>query len=439
MTPHADGMDRPDRVDRPSTAGPVERAVEPPGGADRQAPSPASATTPLPDLVQFFARPGVIDLAWGHPAPELLPVEEIRRAAGAALDRYGPDALNYGTPTGPRPLLDWLCRHLARVDARAPSGEEILITGGVSQALDQVATLLAPPGSVVLVEAPTYHLAVKLLRDHPLELVAVPFDEAGVRVDALAHQLSRLRREGRPAHLLYTIPTHHNPTGVTLDADRRRSLVELAATEGLVIVEDDVYRELSYDGPPPPSLWSLAPPGVVVRLGSFAKSFAPGLRLGWLTANAATIRRFVDGGLLDSGGGINHFSALVVAVLAADGTYDRHVARLREAYRERRAALLDGLAAHLPPGCRWLSPGGGYFVWLHLPAGVSARALLPVAEAEGVSFVPGRTFYLPGEGTGLAGDEPDGALRLAFSRYRPAELVEAARRLGVALKRLAGG
>jgi 2-aminoadipate transaminase len=222
------------------------------------------------------------------------------------------------------------------------------------------------------------------------------------------------------------VPTFHNPTGASLQAQRRSALVELAANEQLLIVEDDVYRELSYDGPALPSLWSLAQPDTVVRLGSFAKSLAPGVRLGWLTAGPKVAGRLIGSGLLDSGGGVNHFTSLLVTAFCTSGQYDQQIVRLRESYRARRDALLDGLAAYLPPSCTWTAPGGGFFVWVGLPEGMDAAALLPRAEAAGVAFLPGTLFHQGGGGAN--------ALRLAFSLYDPDELIEAARRLGEVIR-----
>ncbi len=199
----------------------------------------------------------------------------------------------------------------------------------------------------------------------------------------------------------------------------------LAAAQDFVIIEDDVYRELAYDGSAPASLWSLGEPGVVARLGSFSKTLGPGLRLGWLTAGRGLVQRLVEGGLLDSGGGINHYTALVVAALCAAGDYDRNLENLRRTYRERRDVLVSTLQASLPPGCTVRSPGGGFFVWVELPAGADGRALLPAAEAAGVSFIPGASFHLDGRG--------QSALRLAISLYPAARLAEGARRLGAAL------
>jgi DNA-binding transcriptional MocR family regulator len=376
---------------------------------------------------QLVRRPGIIELGWGHPDAALLPVAEMRGAAMAALDRAGAAALTYGADQGAGPLLAWLRERIARTEGRAPAPDEIVITGGVSDALDQLCTLYTRPSDVVLVESPTYHLAVRILRDHPLDLVPVPADEYGLQVDALAAMIAGLRRAGRQPRLLYTVPTFHNPTGVCLSQERRAALIALAAAEELLIVEDDVYRELAYDGPAPPSLWSLAPPGTVARMGSFAKALAPGLRLGWLTANAELAVRLATSGVRDSGGGPNQFAAMIVAAFCEAGLFEQHVARLRSAYRARRDALLAALTAHLPPGCGVLVPAGGYFVWVTLPEGIDAGALLPGAEAAGVSFLPGTRFHLDGGGART--------LRLAFSLYGEDELVEGAGRLGAVLRR----
>lgn len=386
-------------------------------------------TLPWP-TTQLSFRPGILDLGWGQPDPALLPASLLQRAAHSALAQHGADALSYGAPAGPGRLRVWLAEHLGTQDARAPEVGELMLTGGNSIALDQVLTLLTAPGDTVLVESPTYHLAVRILRDHPLRLVPVPADSAGLNVDALAETVARLRQAGQPARALYLVPTFNNPTGASLSPERRAALVRLAEAEGLLVIEDDVYRELAYDGPAPASLWSQAQPGTVVRLGTFSKTLAPGLRLGWLTASRAIVARIADSGVLDSGGGLSHFAAMVVHALCAAGEYAPHVAGLRATYRARRDALAAALRAHLPPGCGVKAPAGGYFVWVELPPDVcrgDAAALLPLAEAAGMSYLPGERFRVEAGG-------PHPGLRLAFSLYGPAELAEAARRLGEAAR-----
>lgn len=385
----------------------------------------ASAQLPIG---QFEERAGIIDLAWGHPDPDLVPVEPIRRAAARALERYGPEALAYGSPAGPGPLIEFIRSRVADTDARMPAVDEVLVTGGSSAALDQVATMLADPGDVVLVESPTYHLAIRIFQDHPVRLVSIPTDADGVDPDATLQTIRGIRAAGGRPRLLYTVPTFHNPTGRSLADARRADLVQLAESEGVTIVEDDAYRELTYDGAAPSSLWGMGgAAGVVVRLGTYAKSIAPGLRVGFVTAAPQTIARFVQGGMLDSGGGANPFVGLVVAEYADAGDYARHVDLLRAAYRERRDGMLRSLAASMPRETRWTTPAGGYFVWVTLPPGLDAARLLPLAEQAGMSFVPGTTFHVDGAG----GSD---SLRMAFSRYPPALIEEAISRLAKAIR-----
>lgn len=376
-------------------------------------------------VVQIVHREGILDLGWGHPDPALLPVESLRRAAETAFARHGADVLAYGAERGPGPLVEWVCQRLAHIDARAPAPEEVVIVAGASQALDLLCTLFTAPGDVVLVESPTYHLAVRILRDHPLELAPIPCDRDGLDIAALQETLTRLERAGKRPRMLYFVPTHHNPTGVTLSLERRHELARIAAATGLLLVEDDVYRELSYDAPAPPSVWSIAAPGTVARIASFSKSLAPGLRLGYLTADVALANRIIGSGMLDSGGGVNPIAALMVAEVCTIGDFAATVDRLRAAYRARRDALAAGLRQYLPPGYEAIVPGGGFFQWITLPETLDAGVILALAEASGVSYLPGARFY-----TGAARSN---TLRLSFSLYAPEELTEAARRLGAAL------
>jgi DNA-binding transcriptional MocR family regulator len=381
------------------------------------------AQTSLP-VVQIVKRPGIIELGWGHPDPALLPIEQMKRASSAALNTS--DALQYGNSNGPGPLVEWLMRRIADQEGRSIGPDEIVITGGNSIALDQILDLHNRPGDTVLVESPTYHLALLILRGRHLALVEAPCDVNGLRTDLLADILTDLKRAGKSPRALYTIPTFNNPMGVSLAKARRQALVDLAAEHGFLIIEDDVYRELPYDGAAPPSLWSLAEAGVVARMGSFSKSLAPGLRLGYLTAGRDLVSGLVDGGVLVSGGGVNHLTAVAVGELCNCGDFDAHVEVLRASYRERRDTLIAALKDCLPAGCEVSTPGGGYFVWITLSGNLSADDLLPIAEAEGVSYLPGSKFTLNG---GHAS-----ALRLAFSLYPPDQLAEAARRLGRAIR-----
>jgi DNA-binding transcriptional MocR family regulator len=395
-------------------------------------------------LIQLVDRPGILALSWGHPDPSLLPSEAWAEATAAALRRHGGLALTYGWPRGPAPLVEWLCDRLGGTDARAPREDEVVVTAGASAALVLVTSLLTQAGDVALVEAPSYYFAHRILGEGGLRVEPVALAPGAGRGpapggasagqgdagDALRRAVEEQRVAGRRVALLYTVPTFNNPTGVSLPADDRRALVAAASDLGVLIVEDDTYRELTYEGPAPPSLYSQAPPGVVVRVGSFAKVVAPGIRLGFLSGGPEIAARLAASGALDSGGGLNHTNALAMAELGAGGGFDRHLARVRAAYRERRDVLADAVTEAVgarAPGALRLAgrPAGGWFLWPRLADGLTASALLPAAEDAGTVFVPGAAFQ--------AGAPGDDHLRLSFSHLPPSALAEAAQRLARAL------
>ena len=224
-----------------------------------------------------------------------------------------------GSNPGPEALRTAIAERAATREGLALCADDVLVSGGNSQALGQVMTLLTDPGDVVFVECPTYNLALGIIADHPVDVVGVPLDAEGLDVDALESAIREVRASGRRPRLLYTVPTFHNPAGVSLSAPRRLRLLELARREDLVLVEDDVYRELAYEGEAPPALRALDPAAPVVRLGSFSKSLAPGLRLGWIDAPPALRERLSADGVLESGGCVSQFSAHLVAALLAAG------------------------------------------------------------------------------------------------------------------------
>ncbi|WP_430787826.1 PLP-dependent aminotransferase family protein [Actinoplanes sp. G11-F43] len=348
-------------------------------------------------MIQFEHRPGILDLSWGHPRPDLLPVREWA-AASAGLDWR---ALTYGAAAGPTPLLESL-----------GDPDRTFVTGGASHGLALLTELLSAPGDVILVDSPTYHLAFPILATGGRTLRHIP-------PSGLAGFVRDLRRGGRRVPLLYLVPTFGNPTGRSLPFEDRRALIEVARAEGVTIVEDDTYRELTYDGPAPPSLWEMAGGAPVVRLGSFAKTVAPGLRLGWINAQPDVVRGLTTLGYVHSGGGVNHTAAVTMAVFRAGGGYRRHVDRVRDVYRTQRDALVTALREGFA-GVE--SPAGGWFVWLPLPAGLTGSGLLPAAEQRGVSFVPGHRFWADGS----AGAS---RIRLSFSHLPADDLRRAAERL----------
>jgi DNA-binding transcriptional MocR family regulator len=377
-----------------------------------------------PAFTQNALRDGFVEFAFGEPDPALLPVGLVREAAVEALGTGGAAALAYGSSPGPAALRAAIAARTSAREGLGLTADDILVSGGNSQALGQVMTLLTEPGDVVFVECPTYNLALGIIADHPVEVRGVPMDVEGLQVDALAALVREARAGGRRPRLLYTIPTFHNPSGMSLSGPRRAALLQLACREDLILVEDDVYRELAYDGEAPPALRALDPEAPVVRLGSFSKSLAPGLRLGWFDAPPALRRRLAADGVLESGGCVSQFPAHVVAALLEGGAYDTHIGELRRAYGARRDGLAATLTEVLPRGCSFSTPAGGFFVWLTLPEGLRSSELLEAAEGRRVGFAPGRRFRTDGE---------DRDLRLAFSLYDEASLSEGARRLAAAV------
>lgn len=373
------------------------------------------------DDVQLVPRDGVIELGFGEPDMELLPVEPLRRSADDALSAARGQMLAYGASAGAESIRRQVRGFLRELGEREPDYDEVAVTGGVSAALDLLLTLLLEPGDVVFVEEPTYSLGLRVLRDHRALIEPVPMDADGLDIDELAARVRSVRAAGRHPRLLYTIPTFHNPTGMSLCPERRQRLLDLAAAENLLVVEDDAYRELWFDRPSPPSLWSLDRAGVVARLGSTSKTIAPALRTGWLTADRRLVARYAGAGVLDSGGAMSHFSTFVAARFLTAPGYAAHVAGLRRIYARRRDALLAALDRSLPSGCGVRRPEGGFFVRVTLPEGLAASALLAPALANGVSFLPGCNNHLSG------GDE---ALRLGFTYYEEPDLIEGAARLG---------
>ncbi|NTU81030.1 MAG: PLP-dependent aminotransferase family protein [Chloroflexales bacterium] len=379
---------------------------------------------------QLFLRQGIVELGWGHPDPAMLPVDDLAAAAAETLARHGRDALAYGPAQGPGRLLEAIRARLGRLEGVTPPAEQLMITGGTSQALDMLCGQLSRPGDVALVEAPSYHLALRIFRDRGLRLVSVPGDVQGMHVETAAALLHMLRSRGERVAFVYIVASFGNPTGASLAPDRRYTLAVIARREGLPVIEDEAYGELWYDAPPAPPIYNLMPGGPITRLGSFAKVLAPGLRLGWMLASPDLVRRCVGAGVLDSGGGVNHFTAHIVASLLEQSRLDGHVERARASWHSRRDTLLAALARFLPAGCTWSPPLGGYFVWVRLPAGLSAAALLPAAEAAGVSYLSGERFFIEGGGQHY--------LRLSFSLLSPEQLEEGARRLGEVLRTALG-
>ena len=369
-----------------------------------------------------------ISLMLGHPDPTTLLTPEFEAAVQRALAQPRA-ALSYGAEPGNVGLKAFLIEKINREQGLALSAEQMMIVSGSTHAVDMIARLYTRVGGSVIVELPTYADALHIFRDHGVELHGVPMDEGGMIVAAFEATLKRLAESGNPAKVFYTIPTFHNPTGITLAEDRRREIVRLAREYDVVIVEDDVYRDLAYDAYPPASFFALADGIDVLQIGSFSKTLAPGLRLGWLIGSAAAIEGFVGCGTTQMGGGASPLSAQIVAEYCCAGDWERHVNGLHALYQMRRETLLGALERSMPEGVSWTTPAGGFFVWVTLPPTVYGKEVKKRAAERGVVVAAGEGYFI---------NPADGAhhLRLTYSFAPPADIERAVGILGEVIAEL---
>jgi 2-aminoadipate transaminase len=376
--------------------------------------------------VQAAGPPGTISFIYGLPDPATFPVEDLRRAADEVFRERSELALQYGPEQGYGPLIDYVRDKLLRDEGLRIERPQIMLTGGSAQTLDHFCTLFTKPGDIVLVEAPTYHETLQLFRDHGLRPLQVATDDGGLLIEALADRLSALAQRGERVRFLYVIPNFQNPSGITLAADRRQAVLDLAERYDLLIVEDDVYRDLAYEGDVPPSLFALDGGRRVLRVGSFSKLLAPGVRMGWLMGPPGLIKRLIDSGLRCMGGGSSPLVSNILATYCQQGLLEPHIERLCDVYRERRDAMLAALAEHMPKGINWTQPGGGFFVWLTLPEPLRAADVAKQANKAKLMIPVGDPFFA---------EVPTGQhLRLAFSYVTPEKIREGLETLGQVLR-----
>jgi DNA-binding transcriptional MocR family regulator len=370
----------------------------------------------------------VIPLTAGVPDDATFPAAEIEAAVRTVLAREAPAALAYllGTPQGEPALRRIVVEQLEPEPGLQLSEANVTITSGAAHALENVMRTFLDPGDVVLVEAPTYGGAVRTAEGSSARFASVAMDDQGMRMDALADTLERLEAAGERPKLIYTIPTFHNPAGTTLPLERRRQLVEIAASHRVLILEDDAYSRMRFSGEPLPSLFAVAGGVGVLRCGTVSKTIAPGLRVGWITAQPELINALVR---MRFDNGTSPFAQRLVCAYVESGVYEPHVEQMRRIYQRKFETMDAALAEHLGRSCSWTEPQGGFYVWVKLPAGVDCEALQRVAWEEGVSFFPGTSFFTDGSG--------HDHLRLAFSAVSLDQIREGVALLGRALARVA--
>lgn len=373
------------------------------------------------ELLKLTEKPEVISLAGGLPAPELFPVEELDALAREVFATDGAGALQYATTEGNAGLRARIATLLHERQGIETTPDEIMITCGSQQGLDLTGKVFLDPGDVVLCESPTYLGAISALRVFQPRFVEVETDDEGM----LPADLERKLAAEEHAKFIYVIPDFQNPSGRCWSLERRRKLLELAARHRVVVIEDAPYAELRYSGDPVPAIKSMDTHGLVVYLGTFSKTFCPGLRIGWITAPRAIRDKYV---LIKQGADLHtsELSQRLIARFFERYDFGARIRKLRDVYRVRRDAMLEAIDLEMPPGVRATRPEGGLFLWLEMPARVDAREVLARCLARDVAFVPGGSFF-PNGGH-------QNTLRLNFSNQTEARIAEGVQRLASVLR-----
>ncbi|MBA4180521.1 MAG: hypothetical protein C0506_08035 [Anaerolinea sp.] len=381
-------------------------------------PSVWAAATPDP-------RP-VISFAGGLPDIPSLPGEILLKASRAVIDREQKEALEYGGTFGAHPLRAAIAERSSRIEGIPVGIDQVIISSGSAHGIGMVCETLLDPGDTVLVESPNFPGSMRTIKSFGAEQVAVPMDEYGLRVDRLEEELKKLADVGKRAKFIYSIPTHQNPAGCTLDLKRRERMLELAREYKTFILEDDAYGELWFETPPPPSLFALSNGDHGVKVSSFSKILATGLRMGWAMGPAPLISRMAA---VRFDMGTSPYLGRVIAETIRNGDLDRHVERLRGIYLRKLERVEAALKEHCAQYTSYVRPQGGFFLWLALRPGLNSRDVQLAANERGVIVGQGPQFFADGQATNH--------VRLAFSYVAMEDIEEGIHRLGEAMAEVA--
>ncbi len=375
-------------------------------------------------LFAVASRPEVVSLAGGMPNLSALPLDAVGKLMGELVQTRGAQALQYGSGQGDPHLRELICEVMALEGIEA-SSEDVVVTVGSQQALDLVTRVFIDPGDVVLAEAPSYVGALGTFSAYQAEVVHVAMDEHGLVPEALREAVANVKAAGKRAKFLYTVPNFHNPAGVSMIEERRDEVLQICSAAGLLVLEDNPYGLLGFDAPPTKAIRARGGEDDVMYLGSFSKTFAPGLRVGWVLAPHAVREKLVlaaEAAVLCP----PQLNQMVVAEYLSTQDWQGQIAAFRDMYRERRDAMLDALSQQMPAGTTWTHPSGGFYVWVTLPGELDAKVLLPRAVTARVAFVPGTAFYADGSGRNH--------MRLSYCYPEPDRIREGIRRLATVLE-----
>ncbi len=347
-------------------------------------------------LFSVASRPEVVSLAGGMPNISGLPLDVVGGAISDLLRDHGPSAMQYGSGQGDPVLREQIC-DVMRLEGIQGHPDDVVVTVGSQQAVDLVTRIFCDPGDVVICEAPSYVGALGVFRGYECDVVHAAMDEHGLVPEALRQAIATVKAAGKRIKFLYTIPNYHNPAGVSLATERRVEILDIARAADLLVLEDNPYGLLGFNEKPYRALRADEPAGVIY-LGSFSKTFAPGFRVGWALAPHAVREKLV---LAQEAATLcpPSFSQMAVSAYLSSHDWLGQVKVFREMYRERRDAMIESLEDLMPAAARWNVPDGGFYVWLSLPDGLDAKAMLPRAVTSRVAYVPGTAFFADGFGT----------------------------------------
>lgn len=374
------------------------------------------------ELLKLTEQPEIISFAGGLPAPELFPIEEMKQVCLKVLDTDGRAALQYSPTEGYLPLRKIISERMKSSKVEVPA-EDILITSGSQQGLEFSGKVFLDEGDTVICESPTYLGALNAFMSYVPNFVEVEMDQDGMKMD----ELEKALKANPNAKFIYTIPDFQNPSGITMSLERRKRIVELAVEYNIPIVEDNPYGELRFEGERLPAIKHFDKTGMVAFLGTFSKTFAPGLRVGWVAASPEVVRKYV---LVKQGADLqcNSMSQRETAAFVQMFDIDKHISKIIEVYRRRRDLMIGTMEKEFPKNVKFTYPNGGLFTWVELPEGIDAADVLKLALEEKVAFVPGGSFYPNG------GNENH--FRLNYSCMPEDKIVEGITRLGKVLKSL---
>ncbi|MGM0216026.1 PLP-dependent aminotransferase family protein [Enterococcus sp. AZ109] len=383
---------------------------------------PVSNTDPVGDLLRAAANPDIISFAGGLPAPELFPVEQVQEAANQVFQEKGMTALQYGSSKGTPELIKVVADRLA-IDGIQADTEHIMISTGSQQVIDLTGKLFLNEGDTVIVEKPTYLCALDVFKSYGANLVSVEMDEDGMKMD----QLEKALTDHPETKLLYTIPSFQNPTGRTMSLERRKKLALLAAEYDFIVLEDNPYGAVRFEGTPLPAIKSFDQTGHVIYTSTFSKILAPGLRLGWVVAPKELIEKYM---VMKQSADLHSdvLSQYIVAKFFENNDIESHVAKITALYKERKDLMVDAIVKYFPKTVTYSRPEGGMFIWIEVPGITDTQKLSDYCIKNDVAFVPGEPFYC---------DEiVPGTFRLNYSNMSPEQIDIGMKRLGEAIEKI---